>query len=68
MYSDIMKYKELSHIQAVNGPILVTGHTGFKGTWLTLLLESLSMEVIGLSLPPDPESLYARANRTGKIR
>ena len=46
MYCDIMKYKELSHIQAVNGPILVTGHTGFKVTWLTLLLESLSMEVI----------------------
>jgi CDP-glucose 4,6-dehydratase len=68
MYSDIMKYKELSHIQAVNGPILVTGHTGFKGTWLTLLLESLSMEVIGLSLPPDPESLYIRTGRTGKIK
>jgi len=44
-----MKYKELSHIQAINGPILVTGHTGFKGTWLTLLLESLNIEVIGLS-------------------
>jgi CDP-glucose 4,6-dehydratase len=68
MYSDIMKFKELSHIQAINGPILVTGHTGFKGTWLTLLLESLNMEVIGLSLLPDPESLYVRANRTGKIK
>ena len=68
MYSDIMKFKELSHIQAVNGPILVTGHTGFKGTWLTLLLESLNMEAIGLSLPPDPESLYIRANRSGKIK
>jgi len=63
-----MKYKELSHIQAINGPILVTGHTGFKGTWLTLLLESLNIEVIGLSLPPDPESLYIRTSRTGKIK
>jgi CDP-glucose 4,6-dehydratase len=68
MYSDIMMFKELSHIQAINGPILVTGHTGFKGTWLTLLLESLNMEVIGLALPPDPESLYSRASRTGKIK
>ena len=68
MYSDIMKFKELSHIQAINGPILVTGHTGFKGTWLTLLLESLNMEVIGLALRPDPESLYSRASRTGKIK
>ena len=63
-----MTYKELSHIQALNGPILVTGHTGFKGTWLTLLLESLNMEVIGLSLPPDPKSLYIRSYRTGKIK
>ena len=63
-----MKHGELSHIQAVSGPILVTGHTGFKGTWLTLLLESLNMEVIGLSLPPDSESLYIRASRTGKIK
>ena len=30
--------------------ILVTGHTGFKGTWLTLLLERLGYEVSGLSL------------------
>jgi len=67
MYSDIMNYGVLSHIKTVNGPILVTGHTGFKGTWLTLLLEALNMEVIGLSLPPDPESLYIRTSRTGKI-
>ena len=26
------------------------------------------MEVIGLALPPDPESLYSRASRTGKIK
>ena len=63
-----MKLKELSHIPAINGPILVTGHTGFKGTWLTLLLESLNIEVIGLSLPPDPESLFIRTARTGKIK
>ena len=63
-----MKFKELSHIQSINGPILVTGHTGFKGTWLTYLLESLNIEVIGLSLPPQPESLYTRASRTGNIK
>jgi CDP-glucose 4,6-dehydratase len=68
MYSQIMKQAEVSHIQAVCGPILITGHTGFKGTWLTLLLESLNMEVIGLSLPPDPESLYNRTSRAGKIK
>ncbi len=32
--------------------VLVTGHTGFKGTWLTLWLQQLGAEVVGLSLPP----------------
>lgn len=32
--------------------VLVTGHTGFKGAWLSLWLESLGAEVFGLSLPP----------------
>lgn len=68
MYSVSVNLKELSHIQAIKGPILITGHTGFKGTWLTLLLELLGAEVIGLSLTPDPESLYSRANRNGKIK
>ncbi|TCJ00518.1 CDP-glucose 4,6-dehydratase [Cytobacillus praedii] len=32
--------------------VLVTGHTGFKGTWLTLWLNSLGAEVYGYSLDP----------------
>ena len=62
-----MNIKQLSHIKRVSGPILVTGHTGFKGTWLTLLLERLGIEVIGLSLPPLPTSLYKKSKRIGKI-
>jgi CDP-glucose 4,6-dehydratase len=39
--------------------VLVTGHTGFKGAWLTLLLKDLGAEVVGISLPPEgPQSLY----------
>jgi CDP-glucose 4,6-dehydratase len=36
--------------------VLVTGHTGFKGSWLTLWLTYLGAEVIGVSLdkPTDP--------------
>lgn len=49
------------------GPILITGHSGFKGTWLTFLLEELGIPVIGFSLPPLEKSLYQRANRLGKI-
>ena len=37
---------------------LITGHTGFKGSWLVLLLQTLGHSVHGLSLPPEKESLY----------
>ncbi len=32
--------------------VLVTGHTGFKGSWLLLLLDGLGATVSGLSLAP----------------
>jgi CDP-glucose 4,6-dehydratase len=32
--------------------VLVTGHTGFKGSWLTLWLERLGAQVHGIALPP----------------
>lgn len=32
--------------------VLVTGHSGFKGAWLTLWLNRLGAEVTGISLPP----------------
>ncbi len=37
---------------------LVTGHTGFKGAWLTILLKELGHRVSGLSLEPLPGSLF----------
>ena len=33
--------------------VLVTGHTGFKGSWLTLWLRTLGAQVTGLGLDPD---------------
>ena len=36
-----------------NKHILVTGHTGFKGSWLSLWLDRLGARVSGLSLPPE---------------
>lgn len=33
--------------------VLLTGHTGFKGAWLMLLLSRLGARVTGLSLPPE---------------
>ena len=35
--------------------VLLTGHTGFKGGWLTLWLESMGAKVAGYSLPPPTE-------------
>lgn len=36
-----------------NKKVLITGHTGFKGSWLTLWLLLLGAKVIGYSLPPN---------------
>ncbi|APC15358.1 CDP-glucose 4,6-dehydratase [Pseudomonas frederiksbergensis] len=42
--------------------VLVTGHTGFKGSWLTLWLQSLGAEVTGFALDPSTEpSLFELA-------
>jgi CDP-glucose 4,6-dehydratase len=43
--------------------VFVTGHTGFKGSWLSLWLSSVGAQVHGYSLPPptDP-SLFVVAN------
>ena len=38
-------------------PVLVTGHTGFKGAWLTTWLLELGANVIGYSLPEPPTKL-----------
>ena len=35
--------------------VLVTGHTGFKGSWLSLWLRALGAHVIGVALPPPTE-------------
>lgn len=46
---------------------LVTGHTGFKGTWLSSLLLAQGHKVSGISLDPEPESLFNHANIKGKF-
>ena len=40
-----------------NKKVLITGHTGFKGSWLTLLLNKLGSEIHGLSIDDDKLSL-----------
>jgi CDP-glucose 4,6-dehydratase len=45
--------------------IFVTGHTGFKGTWLLLLLRRLGATVGGYALAAEPHTLYAQINGDG---
>ena len=40
-----------------NKKVLVTGHTGFKGSWLTVILSQLGSEVHGISLKEEAISL-----------
>ena len=46
---------------------LVTGHTGFKGSWLTLLLGSRGHRVSGLALDPIEGCLFNRAELAGQL-
>ncbi len=41
--------------------VLVTGHTGFKGAWLSLMLAARGDTVSGLALDPAEGSVYERA-------
>lgn len=46
-----------------NKKVLITGHTGFKGSWLSIWLHELGANVCGYSLEPNTEpSLFKLAN------
>ncbi len=47
--------------------VLITGHTGFKGSWLSFWLRELGSEICGISLEPEPESLFNQINLIKKI-
>ncbi|MCH6255342.1 CDP-glucose 4,6-dehydratase [Puniceicoccaceae bacterium K14] len=46
-----------------NKTVFITGHTGFKGSWLSIWLAKIGCNVIGYSLPsPTTPSLYQSSN------
>lgn len=48
--------------------VLVTGHTGFKGAWLTVWLRRLGAQVVGYSLaPPTSPNLFDACNLANSI-
>ena len=52
-----------------NKKVFITGHTGFKGSWLCLLLKELGSNVTGYALAPksDNESLFNLAGINKKV-
>jgi CDP-glucose 4,6-dehydratase len=48
--------------------VLITGHTGFKGAWLSLWLLNAGARVTGLALPPDTSpSLFDQLGIAGEL-
>lgn len=48
--------------------VLITGHTGFKGSWLCLWLEKLGANVVGYALdPPTTPNLFELAEITQRV-
>ena len=49
--------------------VFITGHTGFKGSWLSLWLESLGANVTGYALdPPTQPSLFEQTKVAASVR
>jgi CDP-glucose 4,6-dehydratase len=49
--------------------VFLTGHTGFKGSWLSMWLEALGAELTGYALaPPTQPNLFEQAAVAGRIR
>lgn len=52
-----------------NKKVFLTGHTGFKGSWLALWLKALGAEVLGYSLEPNTEpSMFKELSIDKEIR
>ena len=50
-----------------NKKIFITGHTGFKGSWLSIILVYLNARVYGYSLKPKKKSLFKLSKIKNKL-
>ncbi|RYD15545.1 MAG: CDP-glucose 4,6-dehydratase [Lysobacteraceae bacterium] len=50
--------KQLFHGAYAGTRVLVTGHTGFKGSWLCLWLHAMGADIHALALPPAAEPCH----------
>jgi CDP-glucose 4,6-dehydratase len=57
------KIRELQSFNSLflNKVVLITGHSGFKGSWLSLWLSSLGAKIVGISIdvPTNPSNFYS---------
>jgi CDP-glucose 4,6-dehydratase len=60
-YSKVI-FQRLREHTASNGPILVTGHTGFKGSWLGSILDYFEIDWIGYSLDEDSNWIHRNSD------
>ncbi len=59
----------MNHLTFSGRRVFITGHTGFKGAWLTQWLLQLGAQITGYSLdPPTTPSLYDQLNLASQIR
>jgi CDP-glucose 4,6-dehydratase len=64
-----MKSTDFSPIFWRSKRVLISGHTGFKGSWLSLWLQSMGADVCGVALaPPTEHSLFTEAKVANGIR
>ena len=42
--------------------VFLTGHTGFKGAWLSLILQMMGAECTGYALKEEPGALFSLLN------
>ena len=47
--------------------VFLTGHTGFKGAWLSIVLTEAGHEVVGYSLDPEPQALFEIADIAQRV-
>lgn len=59
-----------SFLSAFSGRrVMITGHTGFKGSWLAFLLNEIGADVLGYALPAEqPLSHFGRLDLAKSIR
>lgn len=57
----------LMHNFFKNKKVFITGHTGFKGSWLAIMLESFGAKITGYALKPDETSHYNLVNLGSRI-